>query len=312
MAYTYIGVDLSKDWLDIYHPETGPDRVANRAPAIRAWLARLAPTELVVFEATSLCDGVILRCLDARRHVFHRLNPGHAWHFARSLNLPKTDRVDAKMLARLGAERSLPPSPAFEAARAELAELSGRHDQLKRMETQEKNRLKKTFSAAVRADIRDQLRGLARRIARIEAAIDTFLKDHPDLAAPLRLIESIPGVGRVTAVVLVALMPELGACDRRQIASLGGVAPRARESGKWRGRRFVGDGRRRVRQALYMAALSVIRSGHIAPDLVARMRAEARPGKVIAIAIARKLLTIANAVLRDGVPFREIAPPNPT
>lgn len=239
MTQNHIGVDLSKDWLDIFHPDTGHDRIANTRPALRRWLSGLDQGDLPVFEATSGCDGLLLREAAALGRPVHRANPLHAWHFAQSLNLPKTDRVDARMLARMGAERQLSASPAFVAERAELAELSGRRDQLKRMETQEKNRLAKTVSRLVRADITFILRSLARRITRIETEIAAFLKTHPDSAEVVRLLETIPGVGRVVSITLLSCMPELGECDRRQIASLGGVAPKARESGKWRGRRAI-------------------------------------------------------------------------
>lgn len=304
MTRNYIGVDLSKDWLDIFDPRTGHARVPNTAPRIRTWLRGLGPGDLPVLEATSGCDRHILREAGRADRPVCRLNPLHAWHFAQSLNLPKTDRVDAAMLARLGTERGLVPSAPLDAERAELAELGGRRDQLKRMETQEKNRLGKTTSSTVRADIRASLRLLARRIARIEAAISGFLKRHPESARAVALLETIPGVGRVASVTLLAAMPELGGCDRRAIASLGGLAPKARESGKWRGHRAVGAGRRRVRRALYMAALSALRHGSFCASFVRGLRDKGKPGKVIAIAVARKLLTVANAILRDQTPFK--------
>lgn len=303
MTQTYIGVDLSKAWLDIFDPTTGHTRVANTAEAIRDWIAGLAPNSLLVFEATSGCDGPLLRVAATMKQPLCRTNPLHAWHFAQSLNLPKTDRVDARMLARMGAERQLAASPSFGAERAELAELNSRRDQLKRMETQEKNRLTKTASTDVKADIESSLAGLANRIARIERAIDAFLQAHPASADKVRLLETIPGIGRVASVTLVSMMPELGRCDRRAIASLGGVAPKARESGMWRGRRGIGAGRKGVRRVLYLAALASLRHNSLRPEKVAQMRAAGKPGKVIAIALARTILTLANAILRDGKPF---------
>lgn len=307
MTQNYIGVDLSKDWLDIFNPRSGFARVANTPPSIRLWLSDLEPGDLPVIEATSGCDGHLLRQAGSAGQPVCRLNPLHAWHFAQSLNLAKTDRVDAAMLARMGAERQLAPSPAFETERAELSELNGRRDQLKRMQTQEKNRLAKSFSATARADIRASLTALARRIVRIEAAIAAFLHAHPAIAEAVRLLETIPGIGRVASVTVLSAMPELGQCDRRAIASLGGLAPKARESGKWRGTRYIGDGRRHVRRALYMAAITTLRHTSLSPAMVARMRADGKPGKVIAIALARKILTIANAVIRDNKPYQKPA-----
>lgn len=307
MTQNHIGVDLSKDWLDIFDRRTGHHRVPNTASAIRAWLRGLGPDDLPVVEATSGCDGLLLRQAAAQNRPLCRLNPLHAWYFAQSLNLPKTDRVDAQMLARMGAERKLEPGPAHQAGRAELAELNGRRDQLKRMETQEKNRLAKTFSTAVKADIRRFLRGLAAGIARIEKEIAACLARHPASAEAARLLETIPGIGRVASVTLLAAMPELGHCDRRAIASLGGLAPKARESGKWRGHRGIGAGRRQVRRVLYLAGLTTLRHGSLNASGVARMKAEGKPGKVIVIAQARRILTIANAVIRDGKPFKQPA-----
>ncbi len=307
MTQNYIGVDLSRDWLDVFTPGNGHGRIANTAPALQQFLATLSADDLLVFEATSLCDGLLMRLATACGQPFHRLNPLHGWHFARSLNLPKTDRVDAAMLVRLGAERRLAPSAGFDATRAEMAELMGRRDQLKRMQTQEKNRLSKASSRTVSADIRASLRALALRIRRADAAIDGFLEGHRRLRDQIALLESVPSIGRVTSVTLLSLMPEIGACDRHQIASLGGLAPRARESGKWQGQRHIGDGRRHVRKALYMAALSAIGHQRLCPDLVTRMRDRGKPGKVIAIAVARKILTIANAVIRDQSPYRAAA-----
>ena len=304
MTHNYIGVDLSKEWLDIYNPESGFARIRNTEAELRGFLRGLGARDFLIFEATSLCDGPILRCASAAQVPFHRLNPLHGWHFSRSLNLPKTDRVDAWMLARMGAERRLERSAPLDPERAELAELNTRRDQLKRMETQEKNRLGKTVSSAVKADIRATLRMLARRIARIEAGITGFLRARPECARAVALLESIPGVGRVTSVTLLSAMPELGQCDRRAIASLGGLAPKARESGKWRGHRAIGQGRRHVRRALYMAALSALRHRSFCTPWVRALREKGKPGKVIAIAVARKILTIANAVLRDQTPFK--------
>lgn len=304
MTRTYIGVDLSKDWLDIHDPRSGHSRLPNQEAALRRWLSNLPSDSFLVFEATSLCDQLILRLASALGRPFHRLNPLHGWHFGRSLNLPKTDRIDAAMLARLGAERRLTASPGFAASRATLAELSGRRDQIKRMETQEKNRLAKTFDSTVRRDIEDSLDILAERIRRIDAVIERHLAAHHELARDAALLETIPGVGRVTAVTLLAVLPELGRLDRRAIASLGGLAPRARESGKWRGHRFTGQGRRHVRRALYLSALSAMRAGSPLARFVQRLRDKGKAGKTIAIALARKLLTIANAVIRDQKPFQ--------
>ena len=307
MTQNYIGVDLSADHLDICDPLRGARRIANTSPAIRRFLAGLGGADFVVFEATSGCDGPLLAEAERAGIAHTRLNPARAWHFARSLGLAKTDRVDAAMLARFGAERRPEADAVRDAARVELALLTRRRDQLKRMQVQEKNRRADDLPSAVRGDIDAVLRVFARHVARIEKAIAALLRAHPHLDAQARLLRSIPGIGPVAASALLAHLPELGTCDRRAIASLAGLAPKARDSGKFggkfRGKRFVGDGRRQVRKALYMAALYAMRQPELFEAMAQRMRAVHKPGKVIVIAIARKLVTIANAVIRDQRPF---------
>ena len=338
MTQIYIGCDISKDRLDVFDPRIGhPTPQANSPAGIKALIRRCGPQCIVIFEATSGCDQSLLRALAKAEQPFVRLNPLHAWHFAQSLNLPKTDRTDARMLARLGAERQpvphLPPDP----ARAALAELADRRDQLKRMETQEKNRLAKTIwprpsgqdhlaktvSPMIRADIRASLKALAARTLRFEAEIAEHLARHPELARDAALLRSIPGIGPVTAANLLARLPELGQLDRRAIASLAGLAPKAHESGKFRGQRRIGQrrigqrrigqrrigqrrigqGREVVRRLLYMSALSLWRTPGPATAALRRLQQAGKPAKVILIAMARKIVTIANAVLRDQTPF---------
>lgn len=304
MPQTYIGCDISKDRLDLFDPDIGRATAhANSAAGIKALFKACNPDSILVFEATSGCDQALLKACAVAGRRFVRLNPLHAWHFAQSLNLPKTDRVDARMLARLGAERQPAPHLPQDPARAELAELADRRDQLKRMETQEKNRLSKTLSPLIRADIRASLKALATRIARFGAEIADHLARNPGLARDARLLCSIPGIGPVTSANLLARLPELGQLDRRAIASLAGLAPKARESGKFRGKRRVGQGREVVRRLLYMSALSLWRRPEVMGGITNRLLATGKPPKVALIALARKIATIANAVLRDQTPF---------
>jgi transposase len=306
MPQNYVGCDISKDRLDVFDPRSGASTHANSAVGIRSLLKAFGPDSVLVFEATSGCDQKLLKALAKSEMPFVRLNPLHAWHFAQSLNLPKTDRVDARMLARLGAERQPAPHLPQDPGRAELAELADRRDQLKRMETQEKNRLDKTMSPLIRADIRASLKALAARIARFEAEIADHLERHPDLARDAELLRSIPGVGPVTAANLLARLPELGHLDRRAIASLAGLAPKARESGKFRGQRRIGQGREAVRRLLYMSALSLWRTPGPTTAPLRRMQEAGKPAKVVLIAMARRIVTVANAVLRDQTPFRTL------
>jgi transposase len=304
MPRNYIGVDLSKDTLDICDPRRGETRIPNGSCAIATWMASLGADDVIVYEATSACDRPLRLALRKAGHPGVRLNPLHAWHFARSLNRAKTDRLDAAVLARLGAERQPAPDAEADPAREELRALVQRRDQLKRMETQEKNRLSACTHPLVAKDIRAELANLARRVARIEAAIADQLARHPALEAASRLLRSIPGIGTVTAMTLLAHLGELGQVDRRAIASLAGLAPRAHESGRYRGKRFLGEGRRHVRRGLFMASLGALRHAGFLAGFVAKAKAAGKPAKVILMAVARKLVTIANAILRTSVPFQ--------
>jgi len=270
MTRNYIGVDLAKDFLEVRDPVRGGARVANRPAAVGRWLGGLGEADFIVFEATSGCDRALRVGLGQTGREGVRLNPLQVWHFARSRNRAKTDRLDAGLLADYGRERQPAPDPAPDPARDTLRALVHRRDQLKRMEVQEKNRLSGCLAegapALVARDIRSELAGLARRIARIEATIRDQVDRDDALGRDARLLRSVPGLGPVTAVTLLAYLAELGRVDRRAIASLGGLAPRARDSGKYRGRRFLGDGRRHVRRALCMARLSALRRSSSSPS----------------------------------------------
>lgn len=175
-----------------------------------------------------------------------------------------------------------------------------------------RRRLGKTAAPLIRADIRASLKALSARIKRFEAEIAAFLARSPDLARDAELLRSVPGIGPVTSANLLARLPELGQLDRRAIASLAGLAPKARESGKFRGKRRIGQGRASVRRLLYMAAMSLWRRPGAMGGLTGRLLAAGKPPKVALIALialARKIATIANAVLRDQKPFRTAPQP---
>lgn len=312
MTRNHIGVDLARDVLEVCDPLRGRSRVANRPKAVARWVAGLGAADFVVYEATSGCDRALRVALAGAGRAGARVNPLHVWHYGRSRNRAKTDRLDAALLADYGRERQPAPDPAPDPAREALRALVQRRDQLRRMEVQEKNRLSGCLGegapALVVRDVRAGLARLARSLARIEAAIRAAVAEDAVLARDERLLRSIPGIGAVTAVTLLACLPELGRTDRRGVASLAGVAPRARDSGKYRGRRFLGDGRRQVRRALYMAAMSELRHPGFRADFVRRAKEAGKPGKVILMAVARHLLVVANAILCTGEPFRTPVP----
>lgn len=303
MAHPYIGVDLSKDWLDVCDPAVGEFRLGNTLSGLRAWCAGLPRDALLVFEATSGCDRALMQQAARCGIAFARVNPARARFYGLSLGRAKTDRVDARMLAAMGRAQglsaSLPPSQ----ARVSLAELVRRRNQLKDMETQEKQHLSAVTLPALAAEIRTHLEGLKRRIAEAGARIEAAIAADPGLSEEARLLRSAPGIGPVIAAVILAHLPELGRLTRREIASLGGLAPQARDSGKWAGKRRIGGGRRQIRRALYQAALVIHSHKRHDRAWIENQLSKGKAPKAMLIALARRLLCRLNAMLRDQKPY---------
>ena len=306
MPQTIIGCDLSRSWLDVHALPAGKaSRVANTPAAIAAWLAGLEPDTLVVFEATSGCDRALIQALSAANIAYHRVNPRQAREFARATGvLAKTDRVDARLLAQMGRtlepEATTPPSP----GRVRLADLLRRRNQLVEMRKADKLRRHDAGQPDILADIESTIADFTRRIETIDKQIAELIAQSPELAEQARLLSAVPGIGPTVLATLLAELPELGTRCRRRIASLAGLAPHARESGTWRGKRRIWGGRRKVREALYMAALTATRRIPQLAALRERMKAAGKAPKTILIAAARQLLVILNAMMRSKQPIR--------
>jgi len=301
-----LGIDVSKHQLDIYDPAGRvPRRIAN-CPAEAGELAGMLAGRdcLVVLEATGRYDGVLRKALAGAGVRHARVNPEQARDFARAIGRrAKTDAVDARMLAELGMRLSPRQSPAADPERERIAALSRRRDQLVAIRKQERNRRSECDEAEMHADLEDHLAWLDEAIARLEARIDEAIRSSPALGRDAGLLRSAPGVGSVTATILIAAMPELGRCSPKAAAALGGLAPYNNDSGTFRGQRSVRGGRKRVREALYMAAVSAARTKTRLADFYRRLRDAGKPPKLALIALARKLLVILNAILRDQMPF---------
>ena len=261
MPRTLLGCDLARGWIDLHRlPDNIARRIANTPEDIARAVADLPGDALVVFEATSGCDGPLIAALSSRGIAFARVNPRQAREFARAIGvLAKTDRVDARVLAQMGARLELKPTAPRSSARTRLADFLRRRKQLVEMRKAEKTRRHDAGGAGIRAEINRMIAILDRRIDKLDRAIAVLIDSDPVLARQARLLRAVPGVGPTVLAVLLGELPELGHIDRRRIASLAGLAPHARESGTWRGSRRIWGGRRRVREALYIAALSASR-----------------------------------------------------
>ncbi len=306
-----VGIDVSKRFLDIFDDAIGMvERIANVPQAITELVARWQCANVfVVFEATGIYDHALAAGLSQVGIRFARINPARARDFARaSGRLAKTDAIDARMLACFA--RAMVPSadPAPCPSRKTLAWLVKRRDQLVRMRAQEKNRRSEAPDRAIAEHVARHIEFLSEEIKAIECTIADLFKTQPELAEPARLLRSAPGIGPVACMQLIAQMPELGHIGPKQIAALAGLAPLNVDSGAFRGKRIIGGGRKRLRDALYMAALNAVRRDRLLGHFYQKLRDAGKPAKLALIAVARKLLIILNAMLRDQKSYLPLQP----
>lgn len=297
-----VGIDVSKDSLDIFIDSSAEEyRVANSAGDIGALVERLkevAPDYIIV-EASGGFEAGVITALATVGLPVCRVSPQRVRSFARAVGeLAKTDRLDARLLARYGRDCRPPLSRLSDAETAELEALMQRRRQLVEMHVAESNRLE-TAPRVVARQLREHLRWLEKRINDSDKELRQRLERTPVWREQDELVRTVPGVGPVMSLTLLASLPELGRLTRKQVASLVGVAPFARDSGRRRGRRHTAGGRRAVRTVLYMATLSAIRFNPVLKRFYERLKAAGKVSKVAIIACARKLLTILNAVVRD-------------
>jgi transposase len=303
----FVGIDVSKHHLDVFEGGSGrTGRLANSAdslaPLVTCWQNSGV---FVLFEATGRYDVQLRRALAAAGIPFARVNPARARHFARAAGmLAKTDRIDARMLAAMAQCLAPVRTADGEHDREALALAHKRRDQLVHMRQQERTRRTECGEPALRADIEAHLQWLDAQIARWDGEIRRLLLQSERLHQAAQLLRSIPGVGPVAAATLLALMPELGSLQPKKIAALAGLAPFNVDSGQFRGKRRIKGGRKRVRDALYMAAVAAARSHRRFRTIYNHLRAAGKPAKLALIAIARRLLVIANAILRDKIAFQ--------
>ena len=311
MATVVAGIDVSKDQLDV-HVAGESRQFANQRSSYRAlsaWLERHRAGR-VVMESTGRYHRAVHQSLHARGLQVVLVNPLRTRRFAEALGqLAKTDPIDAAALAAYGTAfldlPATPPRSAFLDRLADLLVLRGQHRdaqvslRLSAMEVQD---------PALREEGLSSVDLLARQIDAFDQRIRELITSDPDTDRRYRILTSIPGIGPVSAAALCCWMPELGSIGNRQAAALLGVAPFARESGLQKGTRRIRGGRRRPRNVLYMAALTAMRHNPDLQRVFLRLTAAGKSHKVALVAIMRKLVVLANALLRDGRPWAETAP----
>lgn len=299
---TWVGIDVSKDSLDVYLlPQGTTIQVANTEAGVQALIAQLKPTSphLVVAESTGGLERTLVSGLQSAAMPVAVANPRKVKGFATALGKAKTDKLDAEVIARFAQSVNLQPQPMIAAAAQQLSDLMHRRQQLVEIQVAEKNRLARA-SKTVQADIEDHLKHLEQRIESLNQQIQTLGQQQADWQRKETILQSVKGVGAVTAALCLVELPELGKLTEKQIARLVGVAPINHDSGKHKGKRMIAGGRTRVRCGLYMATLVATRHNPVIRDFYQRLLAKGKLKLVALVACMRKLLVILNAMIRDN------------
>ena len=303
-AERFVGIDVSKARVDVHvRPDGTVFGCATDPEGLGTLVARLQPLSpcLVVLEASGGYEGVVAAALAAAGLPVAIVNPRQVRKFAGALGrLAKTDAIDAAVIAHFAQAVRPTARPLPDDLALRLAELMARRRQLVVMINAEKQRLAKAQDRIAQRSFKALLKTLQAERQRIDKAIDKRIEASPVWCAQQDLLKSVPGIGEVVARTLIVELPELGRVDRHQIAALAGVAPMNRDSGRYRGKRKLQGGRVAVRAPLYMACLVAIRYNPALRAFYCRLRKAGKPARLALVAAMRKLLTILNAMLRDG------------
>jgi transposase len=302
-----VGIDVSKDRLDVcVRPGGEAFAVGRDAAGIEALLQRLKELspQLVALEATGGFETVVAASLGAAGLPVVVVNPAQIRAFARAVGKrAKTDPIDAAVIAHFAEAIRPQPRPLPDAETQLLADLVARRRQIIQMIVAERQREKRASSRMKKSILR-LLKALQAELSEIDQGIDEAVRGSPAWREKEDLLASVPGVGPTIARTLIAELPELGTLDRRQIAALAGLAPWTRQSGKWKGDSRIGGRRASVRSVLFLGALTAARWNPALKAFHQRLIAKGKRKMVAATAVARKLLTILNAILRDRTPWQ--------
>lgn len=302
----YVGCDISKQWLDFFDEASSRcQRIDNQTDAIAAYVAGLHPgRDFVVMEATGVHDRLLRHALAKAGVAFSRHNPTHTHHYAKSTaRRAKTDPLDARMLSGYGRRYHPEAEPAPREESEHLQSLARYRDQLVDVRATLKKQRADAFDEIVITELEELIATFNTRIKGIEGRIAEAIRQAEDTARDNALMISVPGVSKVTAFSLLAHLPELGQRSPKSIAALAGLAPFDNKSGKLNRRSQIQGGRARVRRALYMAALGAIRACDRFRAFYSAIAARSGSKKLAIIAVARKLLVVLNAIIRDKKAF---------
>jgi transposase len=301
MTVTNIGIDISKDHLDVHRlPGDERRRFDNSKAGHKALIRWIGDTPArVVYEPTGYYHRALERALAAAGMPIAKVNPRQARRFAEATgNIAKTDALDAAMLTRMGAVLSLEARPVPSGIINDLRDLRTARNALIKDQVAAQTRAKAITLPLLKRQNAARLKQIEAQREAVDAEINALIQGDPDLAQRFAILCSIPGIAEVSAAMLLIEMPELGSLDEKQVAALAGLAPIARQSGNWKGKSFIRGGRQQVRQGLYMPALVAIRFN---ADLKAKYEQLIKAGKApkqAITAVMRKLIILANALLK--------------
>ena len=298
-----VGIDVSKERLDVHVLSSGESFVvANDDEGLDGLAARLLglKADIVALEATGGYEKLAVATLSGAGLAVIVINPAQVRAYANALGKrAKTDPIDAEVIAAFVAATKPEIRPLPDEQSQALAALLARRRQIVAMIVAEEQRTRMALAKEAQKSIRRLLAALRRELDSLDADLDDHIRKSPLWRVREALLTSVPGVGRVTARTLLAEMPELGSLDRRQVAALAGLAPWTRQSGRWKGKSFIGGGRAVVRSTLFMATLVACRHNPMLKAFRDRLLASGKPKIVATVAAMRKLLTILNAMIRD-------------
>ena len=299
-----IGIDVAKQYFDLHCLKTRQDRrMENSADGIRQCVAFCNETsvELIVMEATGGYELALASTLQAEGFAVAVVNPRRVRDFARAAGqIAKTDKLDARIIAQFAARLRPVPTAQIDENTQKLKALVARRKQLVGLRTAESNRLEHAVARDIQRSIAAVLKVIGTQLEAVDRQIEQHIRNTPQLQQRAETIDSAPGIGPVTAHMLVTELPELGRLNRRQIAALVGVAPIARDSGVFRGKRITGGGRKDVRSRLFMPTLVAVRYNPVLKAYYTRLLSRGKCKMVALVAAMRKLLCILNAMTKNN------------
>lgn len=299
-----IGIDVAKQYFDLHCLKTGQDqRMENSTDGIRQCVAlcnKIHP-ELIVMEATGGYELTLTSTLQSEGFAVAVVNPRRIRDFARAAGqIAKTDTLDARIIARFAATLQPMPTEQINENTQKLKAMVARRNQLVGLHTAESNRLEHANTRDIQRSIAAVIKVIQTQLKNIDRQIEEHIRNTPQLQQRAENIDSVPGIGPTTAHMLVTELPELGQLNRRQIAALVGIAPIARDSGTFRGKRMTGGGRKNIRSRLFMPTLVAVRHNPVLKAYYTRLVSQGKCKMVALVAAMRKLICILNAMLKNN------------